>query len=159
MGLVSRIITKAKILDHWSFVHGSFRSSGFSEQPTNRPVAQIPHCIRPISHSAPFCNIYVYMCAHVWYKMVHWGILVWCIMGFVRWASCTTYGGSHCCGLLLGWDSGLANKISRVTIYMTPIITMYFLKKVGCKIWYLWNRFTYLVSERSPKICLILIWI
>ena len=25
-------------------------------QPTNRPISQIPQCIRPISHNAPFCN-------------------------------------------------------------------------------------------------------
>ena len=31
------------------------------------------------------CNRNMYMCSHVWNKMVHYGIYVWCIMGFVRW--------------------------------------------------------------------------
>ena len=51
----------------------------------NRPVAQIPQCTIPIPHNAPFCNRNVHICAHFCYKMVHCGIFVWCIRGFVTW--------------------------------------------------------------------------
>ena len=51
----------------------------------NRPISQIPECICAISHNATFCNRNVHMCAHFCYRMVHCGIFVWCIMGFVRW--------------------------------------------------------------------------
>ena len=40
-----------------------------------------------MSHNAPFCNRNVHMCAHFCYEMVHCGIFVWCIVGFVRWIS------------------------------------------------------------------------
>ena len=50
-----------------------------------RPVTQIPQCTSPISHNAPFCNRNVHTCAHFCHKMVHYGIFVWCIVGFVRW--------------------------------------------------------------------------
>ena len=54
----------------------------------NRSAAQIPQCVSPVSHNAPFCNRNVHMCAHFCYKMVHCGIFVWCIMGFVLWLHC-----------------------------------------------------------------------
>ena len=50
-----------------------------------RPISQIPQCTGFISHNAPFCNKNVHMYAHFCYKMVHCGIFVWCIVGFVRW--------------------------------------------------------------------------
>ena len=40
------------------------------EQDNNRPISQIPQCIRQISHKAPF-----HMCSHFCYKMVHCGIV------------------------------------------------------------------------------------
>ena len=49
------------------------------------PVAQIPQSTSHISHNAPLCNRNVHMCAHTFYKMVHCGIFVWWIGGFVRW--------------------------------------------------------------------------
>ena len=55
----------------------------------NRPISQIPECICAISHNATFCNRNVHTCAHFCYKMVHCGIYVWCIVGFVRWVYCT----------------------------------------------------------------------
>ena len=51
----------------------------------NKTISQIPECICVISHNATFCNRNVHMCAHFCYKMVHCGIFVWCILGFVRW--------------------------------------------------------------------------
>ena len=48
-------------------------------------IAQISKCTSPISHNAPFCNRNVHMCAHFCYKIVHYGIFVQCIVGFVRW--------------------------------------------------------------------------
>ena len=51
----------------------------------NRPISQIPQRICAISHNAAFCNRNVHMCAHFCYKMLHCGISVWCILGFVRW--------------------------------------------------------------------------
>ena len=54
----------------------------------NRSVAQIPQCTSPISHNAPFCNRTVHMCAHFCYKIVHYGMFAYCIMGFVRWVYC-----------------------------------------------------------------------
>ena len=47
--------------------------------------SQIPECICAISHHATFCNRNVHRCAHFCYKMMHCGIFVWCIVGFVRW--------------------------------------------------------------------------
>ena len=40
---------------------------------TNRPVSQIPQCIRPIAYNAPFCNRNVHACAHFCYKAMHFG--------------------------------------------------------------------------------------
>ena len=48
----------------------------------NRPVSQIPLCIRQIIHNAPFCNRNVH--THFCYKMLHCGIWIWCIVGFVH---------------------------------------------------------------------------
>ena len=50
----------------------------------NRPISQIPECTCAISHNATFCNRNVHTCAHFCYKMLHCGIFVWCIVGFVR---------------------------------------------------------------------------
>ena len=50
--------------------------------------AQIPENTSPISQNAPFCNRNAHTCAHFCYKMVYSGILVWCIVGFVRWVYC-----------------------------------------------------------------------
>ena len=50
----------------------------------NWSISQIPQCISSISHNAPFCNWNVHMCAHFCYKMEHFGIFNWCIVGFVR---------------------------------------------------------------------------
>ena len=46
----------------------------------NRPVSQIPLCIRHISHNAPFCNRNVHI------SVTKWCIVgcVWCIVGVVR---------------------------------------------------------------------------
>ena len=61
----------------------------------NRPVAQIPQCTRPISHDAPFCNRNVHTCAHFCYKIVHCGISVWCIVGFVNYGDAFLMHPSH----------------------------------------------------------------
>ena len=63
----------------------------------NRPISQIPQCIRQIPHNAPFCNRNVHMCAHFCYKMMHCWVLDLCIMGFVQqvyWSNimCTCVG-------------------------------------------------------------------
>ena len=58
----------------------------------NRPISQIPECICAISHNAPFCNRNVHTCAHFCYKMLHCGIWHRCILGFVRWVYCKTWG-------------------------------------------------------------------
>ena len=52
--------------------------------PSNRPISQIPQCIRLISHNAPFCNRNVHTCAHCCNRIVHCGIWNWCIVGSVR---------------------------------------------------------------------------
>ena len=54
---------------------------------SNRPISQIPECIRQISHNASFCNRNVRTCAYFSYKLVHCGIWDWCIVGFVQQAS------------------------------------------------------------------------
>ena len=54
----------------------------------NRPVSEIPQYTSPISHNAPLCNRNVHMCAHIYHKMVHYGIYVWCIVGLVRCVYC-----------------------------------------------------------------------
>ena len=63
-------------------------SKGFS---CNRPLVQIPQCTSPVSYSAPFCNRNVHICAHFCYRLLHCGIFVWCIMGFVRWVYCAIH--------------------------------------------------------------------
>ena len=47
--------------------------------------SHVPQCTSLISHNAPFCNRNVHMCAHFCCKIVHCGMFIWCIMGFVRW--------------------------------------------------------------------------
>ena len=49
----------------------------------NRYISQIPQCIRQISHNATLCNRNVHVCAHFYYKVVHWALLDRCIVGFV----------------------------------------------------------------------------
>ena len=49
-------------------------------------VAQTPHC--NISHNAPLCNRNVHTCAHFCNNVVHCGIFIWYIVGFVRWIYC-----------------------------------------------------------------------
>ena len=54
----------------------------------NRIVIHIPQFTSPISHNAPLCNRNVHTCTHFCYKVVHCGIFVWCIVGFVGWLYC-----------------------------------------------------------------------
>ena len=49
---------------------------------TNRPISQIPQCIRLISHNAPYFSRNVHMCTHFCHKMVYRGIWDWCIVGY-----------------------------------------------------------------------------
>ena len=62
---------------------GSFSVSGsYGDNYTcYRPIAQIPQCIRQVSHNAPSCNRNVHTFC---YKMVHCGMWDWCNMGFVQ---------------------------------------------------------------------------
>ena len=57
----------------------------------NRSVEQIPQRTVPISHNAPICYRNVDMCAHFGYTMVHGGIFVQGIMGFLRWIYFVSY--------------------------------------------------------------------
>ena len=75
----------------------------------NRPVSQIPQCNCPISHLsvmscgystdqshktfqfncpisqyAPFCSRNIHICALLYCKMIHCGIFLLCIVGFVK---------------------------------------------------------------------------
>ena len=54
----------------------------------NRLIFQIPQCIRQMSHNALFCNKNKcsHMHVHIFhgYKIVHFGIWDWYIMGFVN---------------------------------------------------------------------------
>ena len=50
----------------------------------NRPISQIPQCIRQLSRNATFCNGNVHTCAHFGYKTVHCGMWDWCIVWFVK---------------------------------------------------------------------------
>ena len=51
--------------------------------PFNKLVAKIQQCTNPISHNASFCNRNVHICAHFCYKMVHCGIFVKSIVGYL----------------------------------------------------------------------------
>ena len=53
---------------------------------------KIPPLTSPISHNASFCNSNVQTCAHFCHKMVHCGIFVSCIVGFVRQIDWTGFG-------------------------------------------------------------------
>ena len=61
----STIITQEKAFENvvykrWPFFHAAI----------NRPISQIPQCIKQLSHNAPFCNI------------VHISVTKWCIVGY-----------------------------------------------------------------------------
>ena len=48
----------------------------------------------PISHNAAFCNRNVHTCAHFCHKMLHCGIFVCYIVGFVKWVSSVRWPNS-----------------------------------------------------------------
>ena len=48
---------------------------------SNRPISQIPQCTCTLSHNALFCNRNVHICSNFCYKIVHYGIFQWCIVG------------------------------------------------------------------------------
>ena len=48
----------------------------------NKPVAQIPRLISPVSHNAPFCNRNMHMCTYFRSKMVNCGIFALFIVRF-----------------------------------------------------------------------------
>ena len=48
------------------------------------------------THNAPFCNRNVHIRAYFCYKMMHCGIFVWCIVGFMRWVYCLKSGQQGC---------------------------------------------------------------
>ena len=54
----------------------------------NKPISQVPQCIRKISNNASLCNRNVHTCAHFCHKVVHCGIWHRCIVEFVRLAYC-----------------------------------------------------------------------
>ena len=70
--------------------------NGWWHSAYNRLIFQMPEFIRQLSHNASFCDRNVHTCAHFWYKMVHCGIFVWCIVGFVRWAYSSHSGYPPC---------------------------------------------------------------
>ena len=70
-----------------------------------RHVAQILQCTSTRSHSAPFGNRNVNTCAHFCYKIMHCGIFVWCILGFVWYVHM-----SQTCNILLIFRSSVPNK-------------------------------------------------
>ena len=82
-------------------LRGSFTEGGVLPCDANRPISQIPQCIRQISHNVPFCSRNVHTCAHFCYKMMHHGIWDWGIMGFVRGAYLCHY---WCRNKLLLWQ-------------------------------------------------------
>ena len=51
----------------------------------NRPISEIPQCIRQLSHNVPFCNRNMHTCAHFCYKMMHCGVFVLGTAGFLKW--------------------------------------------------------------------------
>ena len=71
-------------MPHWQPLLGILSWSSHSLQ-LNRPISQIPECIRQISHNATFCNRNVHTCEHFCHKMLYCGIWHRCILGFVRW--------------------------------------------------------------------------
>ena len=52
---------------------------------TTRSISQIPQCTNPKFHNAPHCNGNMHMFAPFCYKVLQYGIFVWCIMRFFRW--------------------------------------------------------------------------
>ena len=108
---------------------------------SNRPISQIPGCICAIiSHNASFCNRNVHMCAHFCYKMMHCGIFVSCILGFVRcvyWAYYSWgYYSSWCLWLLPSHCSSPEDRVP--TDFM-----------LGYQTWS-WNDFKIGYQESSP---------
>ena len=71
-----------------------------------------------IPHAA-FCKRNVYMCANVWYKMVHPGIFVWCIVGFVKWVNIGMFSHTeHYNGAIVG---EMASQIANFTIVCSTV--------------------------------------
>ena len=70
-----------------------------------------PWTIRPISRKAsdkynvPFCSRIIHICAHFCGKMVHCGIFLWCIVGFVRWVF-HIYAQYHTAQATDSWNGG-----------------------------------------------------
>ena len=59
----------------------------------NRPIPQIPQCIRHVSHNAPLCNRNVHVCTFLLQRgsmwdmgQVHCGVWDWCIVGLWIWS-------------------------------------------------------------------------
>ena len=83
-GIVMKVKGTQRIFFNWVktennlFLNDSTLETPFRfKQPKlflNRPISQIPQCIRHKSHNAPFCNRNVQKCAHFCYKMVHYGM-------------------------------------------------------------------------------------
>ena len=78
--------TTVIILMDWGQVTNMCAGNKF----TNVWPGMPPWTIRPISRKASdkynvsFCSRNIHICAHFWGKMVHYGIFLWCIIGFVR---------------------------------------------------------------------------
>ena len=67
-----------------SYICRSFIHVRMIFQSQHQRGSQIPQCICTVSHNATFCSRNVHRCAHFCYKMMHCGIFVWCIVGFVK---------------------------------------------------------------------------
>ena len=53
--------------------------------------------MNPTMHHShiPWCTTLLQKCSHFCYKMVHYGIVVWCIVGFMRWIHCNDRSTSN----------------------------------------------------------------
>ena len=85
----------------------------------NKPDAQIPQCIRPISHNASFCNRNVHMYAHFCYKMMY------CVIFDALWDL---------------WDGSIGTPWSPTLIYSFVSMKHMIICCFSGKLWYLQHK-------------------
>ena len=90
----------------------------------NRPISQIPECIRQISHNATFCNRNVHTCAHFCYKMLYCGIWHRCILGFVRWAYTVHTTNASVCSV--HWNTRFAMMPTLSSLETPEVVIIWF---------------------------------
>ena len=98
----------------------------------DRPISQIPWCIKQISHN-PFCiRSLINTRAHFRYKMVHCGIWDWWIVGFVQ----------HVDSFLVRWCDSFTDVSSALLHWYSAIVWLLYkqTRRVWVKLFSAWTK-------------------